>query len=74
MQLSSPPRRYTLHITQQTQALEPFWQMHLFCPDMTLLSTATKRCTRSVLVDGFTALACALPGIVIYDEPRNRAA
>lgn len=73
MQFPSQPRRYTLHITQQSQepATEPTWHMLLLRPDDTLVSTAKKTCTHAVLTDGLVALACALPGLtVIYDESR----
>lgn len=70
MQLPSHPRRYTLRVTHQPQEPEPTWHMLLLRPDDTLVSTATKTCTRAVLADALVALACALPGLtVIYDEP-----
>ena len=75
MRLPVCPRRYTLHIIQQTQAVEPIWSMILVRPDATLVYKATKMCTRAVLVDGLAALARALPGlIIVYDNSEDRLA
>lgn len=72
MQLGTTSRRYTLRVIQQLQesATEPTWHMLLLRPDDTLVTTATRTCSRAVLADGLVALACALPGLkVVYDEP-----
>ena len=68
-------RCYTLHVIQQTQAIEPIWSMILLRPDATLVYNATKTCTRAVLADGLAALAHAIPGlIVVYDQSQERLA
>lgn len=72
MQLGTTSRRYTLRVIQQLQepAMEPTWHMLLLRPDDTLVTTATRTCSRAVLADGLVALASALPGLtVVYDEP-----
>ena len=76
MKLRSIPRRYTLRISQHIQeaTTEPTWYMLLLRPDDTLVSTATKTCTRDVLADELVALAGALPGLtIIYDDIEEQA-
>lgn len=75
MQYPLHARRYTLRIRQHSKAVEPTWEMLLLRPDETLVYRAWKTCTRTVLTDGVTALACAIPGLmVIYDQAGVRGA